>query len=121
MGIDGYLRLYSLGKKQILLKAEFKKRFRLINGIKVTNDKIFISDVADSIHLVGFSEKSSQFFEIAEDLLPRFVTCFDLLDSSTAVLADKFGNISAQRLPLGAENDLIGEEERRESIWAHLK
>jgi len=50
--------MYSLGKKQMLLKAEFKKKFRLINGIKVANEKIFLSDIADSIHLLGFSEKS---------------------------------------------------------------
>lgn len=58
MGVDGYLRMYSLGKKQMLLKAEFKKKFRLINGIKVANEKIFLSDIADSVHLMGFSEKS---------------------------------------------------------------
>ena len=103
--VGGYLRLYELGKKSLLKKSEYKKRFRLINNIRVVNSRIFISDATDSVHMLRFNDKTSQFQQIADDILPRYITAFELIDYHTVVVTDKFGNMTVLRIPQNAEEE----------------
>lgn len=117
LGAGGFLRLYSLGKKQLLLKSEFKKKFKIINNIRVSNDRVFISDATDSIHLIKYNDKNNQFYEVADDLLPKYVTSMDLLDYHSAVIADKFGNISVQRLPQNSDQEYTEDSFNYRFTW----
>lgn len=81
------------------------------------NNRIFITDATDSVHLIKYNEKSNQFYEVADDLLPRYVTALDLLDYHTAVIADKFGNISVQRVPSNSEQEFSEEFVNFKSSW----
>lgn len=107
VGCGSYLRLYDMGKKQLLKKCEFKKKFTLINGIKTINQRIWVSDAMDSIHLIRFDDELNQFSEVADDILPRYVTCFEILDYNTVAVGDKFGNLFVLRLVQGAEDDQV--------------
>ena len=104
-GVGGHLRLYELGKKQLLKKCEYKKKFHFINGLKTINRRIWLSDGLDSIHLLRLDDDQGQFSEIADDLLPRYTTCFEVLDYNTVAAADKFGNIFVLRLVQGGEEE----------------
>lgn len=106
VGAGGFLRLYELGKKQLLKKNELKRRYNLINGIKTVNQRIYISDAADSVHMIRFNENENQFQEVADDILPRYITTFEILDFNTVAAADKFGNFFVLRLPQSAEEEV---------------
>ena len=105
IAVGGFLRLYQMGKKQLLKKCEFKKKFRIITNIKVVNDRIFITDASDSVHMVIYNEKENQFYEIADDILPRYCTSFEIIDFHTVAISDKFGNFVVLRLPQSAEEE----------------
>ena len=46
-----------------------------------------------------YSSKEQTFYDIADDILPRFVTTSCLLDDHTVIGADKFENIFVSRVP----------------------
>lgn len=46
-----------------------------------------------------YKEKEQTFYDIADDVLPRFVTSTCNLDTYTMIGADKFENIFVSRVP----------------------
>ena len=104
LAVGGYIRLYQLGRKQFLKKGEYKNQYGMITGIKVSNDRVYLSDSRNSVFLLRFKE--GKFTELADDVLPRYVTAFALLDHHTVSLTDKFGNLSVLRLPPDSEQEL---------------
>lgn len=105
LGVGSYLRLYDLGKKQLLKKCEYKKKYKLINNIRVVNNRIFITDAVDSVHMIRYNDKENQFQEISDDILPRYITALEILDYHTVAVADKFGSVTVLRLPQNAEEE----------------
>jgi len=105
LGVGNYLRLYDLGKKQLLKKCEYKKKYKLINNIRVVNNRIFITDAVDSVHMLRYNDKENQFQEISDDILPRYVTSIEVIDFHTVAIADKFGSFTILRLPQNAEEE----------------
>lgn len=63
--------------------------------------RIFATDIADSFHILKFNEgeQESTFFEICDDVLPRWITTATPLDYHTIAGADKFENIFICKLP----------------------
>jgi splicing factor 3B subunit 3 len=61
--------------------------------------------MSDSFHLLKYKPRENQFVEIADDVLPRWITSAAILDYHTLVGADKFENLFVCRLP-----DSIDEE-----------
>ena len=64
IGIGTLFRMYEIGKKKLLKKSE--NRFLIINfrnftggvsNIQSYNERIFVSDMADSIHIFKFKPK----------------------------------------------------------------
>lgn len=121
-GVGTTLRLYSLGKKQLLRKMEY--RFAVPNGIcaiAVTGgDRMFVADRRESVTLFKYVKPSGRnavanggnqsarvaetldvgrLVAIASDEVSRWVTCLCPLDYNTACGGDKFGNIFVLRLP----------------------
>ena len=104
MGVNGFLRTYELGIKQLLKKGEYKHQYGVITSIRVSNDRVYMGDSRNSVHLLRY--KDGEFTELADDVLPRFLTGFDLLDHHTVALIDKFGNFSVLRIPPDSEQEL---------------
>ena len=104
LGVNGFLRTYQLGKKQLLKKGEYKHQYGLITEIKISNDRIYLGDSRNSVHLLRY--KDGEFTELADDVLPRYLTGFDLVDHHTISLIDKYGNLSVLRIPPDSEQEL---------------
>ena len=117
LGVGGYIRLYQIGKNQLLKKCEFKKKYRIITNIRVINSRIFITDASDSVHMLIYNEKENQFYEIADDILPRYTNSFEILDFHTVCLSDKFGNFVVLRLPQSAEEEFNEDFSNYKMSW----
>lgn len=89
-GIGESLRAYEIGKKKLLRKAELKSLNSPVNSIHSQGERIFATEVADSFHIYKYRAKEQTFYDIADDILPRYITCSALLDYHTMIGADKF-------------------------------
>lgn len=98
-GVGKTLRLYDLGKAKLLRKSEQRNFSCGINTINIYGDRIFLTDMSDSFHVLRYRAKESQFYEFADDVLPRWITAACVLDYDTVIGADKFENVFACRLP----------------------
>lgn len=125
VGVGSVLRIYDLGRKQLLRKCENKNFPVLINQLHVAGDRIYASDVAESVHflkvracvvgvaragtlppLAQYKRTENVLGLFADDVTPRHVTCFVPLDYDTVALGDKFGNIVVLRLPADVSEDV---------------
>jgi len=98
-GVGKRLRAYELGQKKLLRKAEVKDLNSPVNRIQVMEDRIYVSMVSDSIHIFKYRAKEQTFYEVADDILPRWITNFQVLDYNTIVGTDKFENCFVCRIP----------------------
>jgi splicing factor 3B subunit 3 len=105
-GIGYMVRLYDIGKAQLLKKCEYKHLYMGVNNIKVVHDRIFVTDVSDSFHLLKYKQRENQFIEVADDVLPRWITKCEVLDYGTVIGADKFENLFVCRLGEGEGDDV---------------
>lgn len=123
-GVGSTLRLYALGKRQLLRKMEY--RLAVPNGICAIavsgGDRLFVADRRESVTLFKYIKPSGgnsaivhnasqsvkidgaldvgRLVAIASDEVSRWVTCLCALDYNTACGGDKFGNIFVLRLPI---------------------
>jgi len=104
-GIGTILRVYDLGKKKLLRKCENRNFHSCVNKIKTDGSRIFASDQADSVHVLKYKPEECQLYIFADDVIPRWITDFTLLDYDTIVGSDKFENLFVLRLPPGWEED----------------
>ena len=58
-GIGYMVRLYDIGKAQLLKKCEYKHLYMGVNNIKVVHDRIFVTDVSDSFHLLKYKQREN--------------------------------------------------------------
>jgi splicing factor 3B subunit 3 len=63
-------------------------------NIEVMGQRIFCSDVHESVHFVRYKQAENQLITFADDIIPRHVHTTCLLDYDTIAVADKFGSIS---------------------------
>lgn len=108
------LRLYELGKKQLLKKSEYRN---VVCGgftsIQIVKDRIFVSDTHQSVHVLKLNKVDGQMFVIADDMMQRYMSCMLLLDYNTVVGADKFDNIFVSRVPAEVREEQVGESSLR--------
>jgi len=106
VGVGKTLRLYELGRKKLLKKCENRGFPHCISNIQVAlgsgrnSDRIFVSDMAEGIHVVTHREKEKQMFVFADTITPRYITSNIILDYDTCAHADKFGNITFSRVEM---------------------
>lgn len=55
--------------------------------------------MSDSFHILKYRRNDNQFFEFADDILPRWITASCVLDYHTICGADKFENVFVCRIP----------------------
>lgn len=90
-----------MGKKKLLRKCENRNFHSCVNKIKTDGSRIFASDQADSVHVLKYKPEECQLYIFADDVIPRWITDFTLLDYDTIVGSDKFENLFVLRLPPG--------------------
>lgn len=102
-GIGKTLRLYEMGKRQLLRKCELRGFPTMIKTLQGAGDRAYVGDLMESVQFVRYDSSTNKLILIASDRVPRPITCQELLDLNTIAVGDKFGNISVLRLPSGAD------------------
>ena len=106
VGVGKFLRLYELGKKKLLKKSENKTTFpNLVSNIKVDGERIFVSDIGESISVLTYRKEDNQIYCFADDVVSRWLCNFAVLDHDTVAAVDKFENVFVLRLPAACEED----------------
>jgi len=105
VGVGSILRVYEMGQKKLLRKYDNRNFKSQIIKIECKDNKIFVGDVQQSVHVVKFRPDQGQLYIFADDVLNRYLTSFCLLDDDTVAGVDKFENFFVNRLPVGCEED----------------
>lgn len=116
-GIGKILRIYDLGKKKLLRKCENKHIPNQIVNIQSMGQRIYVSDVQESVYFVRYKRAENQIIIFADDTHPRWITATTLLDYDTIATGDKFGNISILRLPHSVTDDVDEDPTGTKSLW----
>ncbi|KAJ2528914.1 pre-mRNA-splicing factor rse1, partial [Coemansia sp. RSA 1933] len=102
VGLGRALRLYDIGAKKLLQKAQTLVAPNAICAIRTSPsaDRLFVADVQESVLLVVYDHTARAFRPVVTDSLPRFISSMHVLDDGDTVVAgDKFGNLVALRVP----------------------
>lgn len=73
-GVGNNLRLYELGKKNVLKKCERQGFPSMIKTIICNGDRIIVGDVKDSFFFVRYKSFEKKFYCFADDNSPRWIT-----------------------------------------------
>ncbi|KAB7499912.1 Splicing factor 3B subunit 3, partial [Armadillidium nasatum] len=117
IGIGKLLRIYDLGKKKLLRKCENKHIPNLIVDIKARGQRIFVSDVQESVFFIRYKRQENQLIIYMDDTHQRWVTTSCMLDYDTVSLADKFGNISIVRMGQDVSDDVDEDPTGNKALW----
>lgn len=116
-GVGRILRIYDLGKKKLLRKCENKHIPNQIANLQTMGQRIYVSDVQESVFFVRYKRAENQIIIFADDTHPRWITATTLLDYDTIATADKFGNVSILRLPSSVTDDVDEDPTGTKSLW----
>jgi splicing factor 3B subunit 3 len=114
-GVGKDLRIYDLGMRQMLRKAQAEVAPTLIVGLQTQGSRIIVSDVQESITMVVYKFQENRLIPFVDDTIARWTTCTTMVDYETVAGGDKFGNLWLLRCPPKAS-----EEADEEGSGAHL-
>lgn len=103
VGIGQTVRLFDMGKRQLLKKCELRGMPTMVKTLQAAGDRAFVGDMMQSMQFIRYDGTSNRLVLVAKDNNPRPITCQELLDVNTVAVGDKFGNVSILRLPRGAD------------------
>eukprot|EP00980_Cylindrotheca_fusiformis_P005536 scaffold1172_cov115-Cylindrotheca_fusiformis.AAC.11 len=116
VGIGKMLRLYEMGKRQLLRKCELRGLPTFVKTLQTAGDRAYFGDLMRSLHLIRYEPGANRLVLVASDPSPRPIVSQELLDWNTVAVGDKFGNVCILRLPRGADTatiDLTGQR----ALW----
>lgn len=95
------LRLYELGKKQLLRKSSTEIDYlrRVTKVVHIGGDVILVGDAGESVSYLKFEARKNAFTPFCNDVMRRQITSVEPLDNRTVIGGDKFGNIFVSRIP----------------------
>ncbi|GAA5896462.1 hypothetical protein JCM5296_000672 [Sporobolomyces johnsonii] len=105
-GVGKALRLYDLGKKKLLRKAENKSFASMIMTLNTQGSRILVGDAQESITYAVYKAPENRLLTFADDTSPRWTTASTMVDYETVAAGDKFGNVFVNRLPAGVSTDV---------------
>ncbi|KAL1999187.1 hypothetical protein VTN02DRAFT_4905 [Thermoascus thermophilus] len=114
-GVGPYLRIYDLGMKQMLRKAQAQVVPRLIVGLQTQGSRIVVSDVQESVTYVVYKYQENRLIPFVDDIIARWTTTTTMVDYETVAGGDKFGNLWFLRCP-----QKVSEESDEDGSGAHL-
>ncbi|KZF24133.1 hypothetical protein L228DRAFT_252598 [Xylona heveae TC161] len=114
-GVGPNLRIFDLGMRQLLRKAQVQAVPNLIVGLSTQGSRIIVSDVQESVVYVVYKFQENRLIPFVDDSIARWTTCTAMVDYETVAGGDKFGNIWLLRCPQKAS-----EEADEEGSGAHL-
>lgn len=101
VGMGKYLRLYELGKKQLLRKSSTLVDY-LTKIVQITHQgkqRIVVGDGSNSTTFLKYDSLDNIFVSFADDVMKRHITALECLDYDTVIGGDKFGNVFVNRIP----------------------
>ncbi|KAF9771794.1 Pre-mRNA-splicing factor rse1 [Fusarium sp. DS 682] len=98
-GIGKSLRIYDLGLKQLLLKAQANVAPQLIVSIDTQGSRIAVGDLQQGVTMVVFDHECQNLIPFVDDTIARWTTCMTMANSESVVGGDKFGNLWIVRCP----------------------
>ena len=109
-GIGKLLRIYDLGLRQLLRKAQAEVSPQLIMSLQTQGNRIVVGDQSESVTYVVYKHESNKLIPFVDDVTPRWTVCTAMADYESVAGADKFGNIWIVRCPekVSAESDEDG-------------
>jgi len=103
VGVGKIVRLYEMGKRQLLKKCELRGFPTMVKTLQAAGDRAFVGDMMQSVSFIRYNSTQNKLLLVAKDRSSRPITCQELLDINTVAVGDKFGNVSVLRLPKGAD------------------
>ncbi|KAG8834707.1 pre-mRNA-splicing factor rse1 [Serendipita sp. 399] len=97
-GVGKALRLYDIGKKKLLRKAENRQFASAIVTLNTQGSRILAGDLNQSVYFVVYKAAENRLLIFADDVSARWTTAATMLDYNTVVGGDKFGNVFVNRL-----------------------
>ena len=107
VGVGKTVRLYEMGKRQLLKKCELRGMPTMVKTLQAAGDRAFVGDMMQSMQFIRYDSTANRLVLVAKDRNPRPITCQELLDINTVAVGDKFGNVTILRLPRGADAGAI--------------
>lgn len=101
-GIGKSLRIYDLGMRQMLRKAQEEVGPQQIVSLNSQGGRIVVGDVQQGITYVVYKPQTNKLIPFVDDFVARWVTCSTLVDYESVAGGDKFGNIFIVRCPTQA-------------------
>ncbi|EIW82846.1 hypothetical protein CONPUDRAFT_81012 [Coniophora puteana RWD-64-598 SS2] len=99
-GVGKSLRLYEIGKKKLLRKAENKSFASAIVTLNTQGSRIIVGDMQESVHFAAYKAPENRLLIFADDMQPRWVTALTMVDYTTIAVGDRFGNVFINRLDM---------------------
>lgn len=103
VAVKNSLRIYELGQKQLLRKANTViPHLNTIVRLLHQGGNVFVAgDSRNSTLFVKYDLVTNKFVAFSDDVMQRQITAVGSLDSTTVIGGDKFGNCFVARLPVG--------------------
>ncbi|RKP05741.1 CPSF A subunit region-domain-containing protein, partial [Thamnocephalis sphaerospora] len=106
VGVGSTLRVYDLGKRKLLRKAEAKGFPTSIVALHTQGNRVIVGDMQESVHYVSYRPQENRLLVFADDTAPRLISATEMLDYDTVVGGDRFGNLFVNRLPRDISDDI---------------
>ncbi|KAG1739240.1 CPSF A subunit region-domain-containing protein [Suillus lakei] len=97
-GVGKALRVYEIGKKKLLRKAENKTFSTAIVSLNTQGSRIIVGDMQESIHFAVYKAPENRLLIFADDTQPRWIAAATMVDYNTVAASDRFGNVFVNRL-----------------------
>jgi splicing factor 3B subunit 3 len=104
-GTGKSLKIYDLGMRQLLRKAQAEVAANLIVGLQTQGSRIIVSDVQESVTYCVYKYQDNKIIPFSDDMVPRWTTATTMLDYETVAGGDKFGNFWIVRCPKKASEE----------------
>ncbi|KAI6217434.1 hypothetical protein M3Y95_01218600 [Aphelenchoides besseyi] len=117
IGIGSRLRMYDLGKKQLLAKCENRQIPVQICDIRSVGQRIVVSDSEESVHFLRYKKAENQLVVFCDETTPRYVTAICTLDYDTLAVGDRFGSVSILRLPKNVVEEVQEDPTGVRALW----
>ncbi|KAF8510565.1 CPSF A subunit region-domain-containing protein [Hysterangium stoloniferum] len=99
-GVGKALRLYDMGKKKLLRKVENKAFPSAIMTLNTQGSRLIVGDMQESVFFAVYKSPENRLLIFADDVQPRWTTAVAMVDYTTVVAGDKFGNVFVNRLAI---------------------
>jgi splicing factor 3B subunit 3 len=105
VGVGKVLRIYDLGLRQMLRKAQAEVVPNIITTLSAQGSRIVVGDVQQGLTYVVYKPEANKLLPFVNDTIARWTTCSAMVDYESAAGGDKFGNLFILRCPPKASEE----------------